>query len=108
MVKDIGEMAEQISSGTDSFVVKNIQNVHHIKIDVKSDGINNFGLWRCEVMDTLNAQNLKDTFEFQERPTEVDEKIWKKMNRMACGVIRSYITQDLKYDVMSETSAKSI
>ena len=41
---------------------------------VKFDGINNFGLWRCEVMDTLNAQNLKDTLELQERPAEVDNK----------------------------------
>ena len=30
------------------------------------------------------------------------------MNRTACGVISSYLTQDLKYDVMNETSTKSI
>jgi len=30
------------------------------------------------------------------------------MNRTACGIIRSYLIQDLKYDVKSETSAKSI
>ena len=30
------------------------------------------------------------------------------MNRTVCGVIRSYLTQDLKYDMMNETSAKSI
>ena len=56
-------------------IVKNIQNVHHIKIDVlKFDGTNNCELWRCEVMNTLNAQNLEDILELQERPTEVDEK----------------------------------
>ena len=38
----------------------------------------------------------------------MDEKIWNKMNRTACGVIRSCLTQDLKYDVMNETSAKKI
>jgi len=64
VVENIGEMAGETSSVSDSFVVKNIQNVHHMKIDVV-----NFGLWRCEVMDALNAQNLKDTFELQERPT---------------------------------------
>ena len=37
-------------------------------------------------MDTLNAQNLKDTIELQERPAEVDEKVCKKMNKTVCGV----------------------
>jgi len=49
VVKEFGEMAGETSSGSDSFIVKNIQNVHHMKIDViKFDGINNFGLYRCE------------------------------------------------------------
>ena len=30
------------------------------------------------------------------------------MNRTACGVIRSCLTQDLKYHVMNETSARKI
>jgi len=90
VIENIGEMAEEISSENDSFVVKNIQNVHHMKTDVvKFNDTNNFELWRCVVMDTLNAQNLKDTIELQERPAEVDEKVCKKMNRMAYGVIRS-------------------
>jgi len=34
--------------------MKNIKNYHHTKINVvKFDGTNNFGLWRCEVLDTL-------------------------------------------------------
>jgi len=54
-------MAEETSDGSSSFVVKNIQNYHHIKIDVvKFDGTNNFGLWRCKVLDALNVQNLED------------------------------------------------
>ena len=58
------------------FLEKNIQNVHHMKIDlVKFDDTNNFGLCRCEVMDTLNAHNLKNTLELQERPAEVDDKV---------------------------------
>ena len=37
------------------FTVKTV-NVQQLKIDmVKFDGTNNFGMWRCEVMDTLNA-----------------------------------------------------
>ena len=76
MVKNIGEMAGETSSVSHSLVVKNIQNVHHMMIDVVMfDGTNNFGLWRDEIMDTLNAQNLEDTLELQERPTEVDDKV---------------------------------
>jgi len=57
-------MTGETSSESDSFVVKNIHNVHHMKIDVvKFDDRNNFELWRCEVMDALNAQNLEDTLE---------------------------------------------
>jgi len=45
LVENIGEMIGETSSGSNSFVVKNIQNVHHMKIDVvKFDDTNNFGL----------------------------------------------------------------
>ena len=80
-----------------------------MKIDVlKFSDTNNFRLWRREVLDTLNVQNLKKTLEFLERPAEAEEKVWMKLNKTACGIIRSYLTHDLKYDVINETSAKSI
>ena len=56
----------------------------------------------------MNTQNLEDTLELQEKPEEIDEKVLKKMNQMVCDVIRSYLTQNLKYDMMKETSAKKI
>jgi len=47
-----------------------------MKIDVvEFDGTNNFGLWRCEVMDALNAHNLEDTLKLRERQAKVDEKV---------------------------------
>ena len=56
--------------------MKNIQNYHRMKIDVvKYDETNNFGLWRCEVLDALNAQNLEDALELQERQEEMEKKI---------------------------------
>ena len=58
------------------------------------------------MLDALNAQNLEDVLELQERSEEMEEKNWKKINRTACGVIRLCLSQDLKYDVMNETSAK--
>ena len=37
-------------------------NPHPLRIDVvKFNGTNNFGMWRCEVMDALTASNLEDT-----------------------------------------------
>jgi len=37
-------------------------NPRPMKIDViKSDGTNNFEMWRCDVMDALTASNLEDT-----------------------------------------------
>ena len=76
MVENSGEIAGETSNGSDSFIVKNIQNIHRLRIDVvKLDDTNNFELWRCEVLDALNAQNLEDTQELQEKPTEVNEKV---------------------------------
>ena len=42
---------------------------------VNFDGTNNFRLWRCEVLDALNAQNLEDALELQERQEEMKKKI---------------------------------
>jgi cell division cycle protein 20 (cofactor of APC complex) len=75
---------------------------------VKFDGSNNFGMWQCEVMDALLAQGLEDTVELEAKPANVEEKVWIRKNRLACGVIRSCLTQDIKYNVMKESSAKKI
>lgn len=49
------------------------------KIDVeKFTGTNNFGMWRCEVIDALCQQDLEDVLE--DKPQDMDEKDWKKMN----------------------------
>ena len=66
------------------FTVKSMHS-HPLKIDVvKFDGKNNFGMWRCKMKDALNAQNLEDTLKLQEKPANIVEKNWKKMNQMAC------------------------
>ena len=49
-------MAEDSSS-----TVKTM-NPYPLKIDVvKFDDKNNFGMWRCEVMDALTTSNIEDT-----------------------------------------------
>jgi len=47
---------------------------------VSFDGMNNFGMWRCELIDVLNAQNLENSLFLQERPAETSGKDWNKMN----------------------------
>ena len=77
-------------------------NIHQSKINMlKFDDTNNFVRWRCEVMDALNAQNLEDILKLQQKPEDVQENDLKKMNQTICGVIRSYLTQDLKHHVMN-------
>jgi len=53
--------------GDSTSTVKSV-NPHPLKIDVvKFDGKNNFGMWRCEVMDTLTALNLEDTLRLEKK-----------------------------------------
>ena len=57
-------------------------NPHLMKIDVvKFDDTNNFGLWRCEVMDALTTSNLEDILRLKEKPKKTFKKNWDKMNR---------------------------
>ena len=48
-------------AGYSTSTVKSI-NPHPLRIDVvKFNSKNNFGMWRCEVMDALTTSNLVDT-----------------------------------------------
>jgi len=79
------------------------------RIDVvKFNGTNSFGMWRCEVMEALTASNLDDTLRLEKKCASTMEEDWDKMNRSACGLIRSYLTQDIKYLVLHETSARQL
>ena len=81
----------------------------HSRIDVvKFNGTNNFGMWRCEVMDALNASNLEDTLLLEKKRGKTTEEEREKMNQSACGLIRSCLTQDIKYLVLHETSARQL
>ena len=84
-------------------------NSHSLRIDVvKVNGKNNFGMWRCEVMDALAASNLKNTLRLEKKRASTTEEAWDKMNRTTCGLIRSCLTQDIKYHVLYETSARQL
>ena len=52
-----------------------IMNPHPLKIDVvKFDDKNNFGMWRCEVMDVLITSNLEDTLRLEKKPEATSEE----------------------------------
>ena len=59
-------------------------------------------------MDALNASNLEDTLLLEKKRSTTTDEEWEKMNRSACGLIRSCLTQDIKYLALHETSAKHL
>ena len=59
-------------------------------------------------MDALTALNLEDTLRLEKKRKTTTEKDWDKMNRTTCGLIKSYLTQDIKYHVLRETSARQL
>ena len=84
-------------------------NPHPLRIDVvKFDSKNNFGMWRYEVMDALTASNLEDTLRLEKKHESTAEEDWDKMNRTVCDLIRSCLTQDIKYHVSHETSVRQL
>ena len=92
------ELLEEMIENS-QYAVKSV-NHHPTKIYVvKFDGTNNFDRWRCDVMNVLITSNLEDVLLLEEKSKETSTKDWDK-NRASCGIIRSYLTQDIKYHVM--------
>ncbi|KAE8656194.1 Early-responsive to dehydration stress protein (ERD4) isoform 1 [Hibiscus syriacus] len=60
-----------------------------------------------EVLDVLFQQGLDIAIE-GEKPDDVEEKEWKKINRFACGTIRSCLSREQKYAFSKETSASKL
>jgi len=47
-------------------------------------------------MDALTASILEDTLRLEKKRDSTTEEDWDKMNRTACGLNRSCLTQDIK------------
>jgi len=61
-------------AGNSQIAVKTV-NIHQSKIEaVKFDGLNNFGMWRCDVMDVRTTSNLVDTLRLEERLEDTSKK----------------------------------
>ena len=65
-------------------------------------------MWRCEVIDALNASNLEDTLLLEKKKSTTTDEEWAKMNMSACGLRRSCLSQDIKYFAQHETSVKKL
>ena len=59
-------------------------------------------------MDALTASNCEETLRLEKKRNSTTEEDWDKMNRTVCGLIRSYLTQDIKYHVLHETSVRQL
>ena len=100
------ESTEEIEDSQSSVIF-----VSHLptKIDiVKFDSTNNYGKWRCEMMDALMTSNLEDSLCLEEKLEETFEKDWNKMNWTMSDVIKSSLTQNIKYHVLYETSVRKM
>ena len=65
----------------DSTSMGKIMNPHPLKINViKFNDKNNFGMWRCEMMDALIASNLEDSLRLEKKRDSTFEEDWDKMN----------------------------
>ena len=72
---------------------------------VKFDDKNNFGMWRCEVIDALTASNLKDTLRLKKKRELITEEDWDK--RIERRVVVQVLF-DTRYHVLHETSARQL
>ena len=60
------------------------------------------------MIDALTASNLEDTLRLEKKRDSTSKKDWDKMNQMTYYLIKSCLTQDIKYHVLHETSARQL
>ncbi|XP_034203787.1 uncharacterized protein LOC117618305 [Prunus dulcis] len=98
-------LKEKESTSSSSAPTSNRHPIASTRLEVdKFNGSNNFGMWQCEVMDVLYQQELDMVLE--DKPEDIDDKQWTRINLHACATIRSFLDKELKYPYMKETSAK--
>ena len=81
--------------------------VSYTKFEVeKFDGNSNFGMWRCEVKDMLVQMNLH--FTLGDKPDDLNEIEWEKVNLLACSSIRLCLAKEEKYTFTEYDTAKEL
>lgn len=105
MAGDLEEAREENVVGSSLSTAPRSSTVSSAKFEVeKFNGTNNFGMWQCEVKDVLIQQDLDLVLE--DKPANMEQKVWDRLNLQACGTIRLFLAKDQKYSVMKETKAK--
>ncbi|BBH09101.1 hypothetical protein Prudu_021510 [Prunus dulcis] len=100
-------LKEKESTSSSSAPTSNRHPIASTRLEVdKFNGSNNFGMWQCEVMDVLYQQEFDMVLE--DKPEDIDDKQWTRINLHACATIRSFLDKELKYPYMKETSAKKL
>ncbi|KAM2623430.1 hypothetical protein TB2_027936 [Malus domestica] len=105
MAGDKDESVKRGSASSSSTSNRHPTTTTRLEVD-KFNGSNNFGMWQCEVMDVLYQQELDMVLE--DKPEDIDDKQWTRINLHACAAIRSFLDKELKYPYMKETSAKEL
>ena len=59
-------------------------------------------------MNPLTASNLEDTSRLEKKCETISKEDWDKMNRTMCGLIRSFLIQDIKYHVLYGNIYKAV
>ena len=59
-------------------------------------------------MDALTTSNHENALLLEKKSEETSTKDSDKMNRVVCGVIKSCLTQDIKYGIITDTLTKKI
>ncbi|KAE8692759.1 hypothetical protein F3Y22_tig00110831pilonHSYRG00699 [Hibiscus syriacus] len=94
-----------IDASSSSILARNVVTIVRFAVEI-FDGTGHFDMWQSEVLDALFQQGLDIAIE-GEKPDDVEEKEWKRINRMTCGTIRSCLSREQKYAFSKETSAST-
>lgn len=81
-----------------------------IKFEVdKFDRRGNFGLWQLRMKNTLIHQDIKVALSGKyKKPEEMKDAEWTKIDEKIVSLIQLYLSDEVLYNVMEETTSKSL
>jgi hypothetical protein len=56
------------------------------KVNIRYFNGKHFDYWKLQITDMLYAKELEDAM-LEKKPESIDDKLWKKLDRRALGVI---------------------
>ncbi|KAE8708400.1 putative sphingolipid transporter spinster-like protein 2-like [Hibiscus syriacus] len=95
MTDDTKTSTSSSTASSSSILARNPMTNVRFAVEIFYD-TSHFGMWQSEVLDALFQQSLDIAIE-GDKPDDVEEKEWKRINRLACGTIRSCLSREQKY-----------